>query len=193
MRRRIERITPDGCIFLALGLLLLPLRWLLAAILAAAFHEGCHWLAVRLCGGSVTALRISSGGAQMDAVDLSAGKNLICSLAGPVGGLFLLLFIRWIPCTALFALCQSAYNLLPVYSLDGGWALRSFCRLALPRWESAICTWAQRLCLAAVAGAAGYAAIWLRLGWIPVILALAVIVKAKTGKTPCKQRSKRVQ
>lgn len=193
MRRSIDRLGPDVCIFLALGLLILPLRWLLAAILAAAFHEGCHWLAVRLCGGSITALHIGSGGAQMDAVGLSAGKNLICSLAGPVGGLFLLLFMRWIPCIALCALCQSAYNLLPIGPLDGGQALRSFCRLTVPRLENSICIWVQRLCLTAVACAAAYAAIWLRLGWIPVILALAVIVKAKTGKTPCKQRSKRVQ
>ena len=141
MRRSIDRLGPDVCIFLALGLLILPLRWLLAAILAAAFHEGCHWLAVRLCGGSITALRIGSSGAQMDAVGLSAGKNLICSLAGPVGGLFLLLFMQWIPCIALCALCQSAYNLLPIGPLDGGQALRSFCRLTVPKLENSICIW----------------------------------------------------
>lgn len=193
MRRLTDRISADTCIFLALGLLILPLRWLLAAILAAAFHELCHWVAVRLCSGRICGFHLGSGGAVMTAEGLSDGKALLCSLAGPAGGFLLLPFIRWIPCIALCALCQSVYNLLPVFPLDGGRALRSLCRLILPKWERGICLWTERLCLTAVVGAALYAGVWLHLGWIPILLALAVIVKAKNGKIPCKPASYGVQ
>ena len=43
-------IEPRVYIFLALLLLVLPIRWLVAAVLAAAFHEGFHMAAVYLLG-----------------------------------------------------------------------------------------------------------------------------------------------
>ncbi|MBQ8768996.1 MAG: M50 family metallopeptidase [Oscillospiraceae bacterium] len=105
-------------------ILILPLRWILAAVIAAAFHEVCHALAVYFCGGKVRRLSVGNRGAVMHADELPAVKALICILAGPAGSLLLLLLVRWIPRIALCALLQGFYNLLPIYPLDGGRAVR---------------------------------------------------------------------
>ena len=113
-------ISPSACIFAAITILLLPLRWIFAAFLAAAVHELFHILAVYLCGGKVYDLSIGDRGAVMHTDGMSTCKTLICVLAGPLGSLLLVLFIRWIPRIAFCALFQAAYNLLPIYPLDGG-------------------------------------------------------------------------
>ena len=117
-------ISPSACILGAMTVLLLPLRWIFAAFLAAAFHELCHALAVYLCGGSVQALVVGNRGAVMYADEMPPVRTLLCILAGPFGSLLLVLFVRWIPRVALCALFHAAYNLLPVYPLDGGRAIR---------------------------------------------------------------------
>lgn len=177
-------VSAGALIALALALLILPLRWLLGVVIAAAFHECCHWAAIRLCGGKVTAFHLGSGGAVMAAENLSRGKELVCALAGPLGGLLLLLTVKWFPVLAICALLQSAYNLLPVYPLDGGRALR--CAAALlfsPATAAGIAVWAERIVLVTISITAVYAAVWLRLGLLPLLLAAAVIVRKNTLQT----------
>ena len=72
MRGRIR--ADDGFFFLmALLLLTLPLRWVLACFLAAMVHELGHALAVLLCGGRITGVMLSFHGARMDAAPLPVG------------------------------------------------------------------------------------------------------------------------
>lgn len=113
-----------ACILLAAAVLLFPLNWLLAGLLAAAAHELCHLLAVKAMGGRVLRLRVTLGGLLMDTSPMGAGRELVCLLAGPVGALALLVLCRRFPRLAICAMLQSAYNLLPIYPLDGGRALR---------------------------------------------------------------------
>ena len=81
MRGRIR--ADDGFFFLmALLLLTLPLRWVLACFLAAMVHELGHALAVLLCGGRITGVMLSFRGARMDAAPLPVGAELVCVLAG---------------------------------------------------------------------------------------------------------------
>ena len=117
-------VSPFACVLAAMCVLMLPLRWLVAAFLAAAFHELCHILAVILCGGRVQSLKIGGRGAVISAGRMSTAKNIYCILSGPMGSLLLLLFAPWIPRIAICGLFQGLFNLLPIYPLDGGRALR---------------------------------------------------------------------
>ena len=188
------RISPAACITGALLLLTLPLPWLLAALTAAGFHELCHWAALRLCGVKDCRLHIGSTGAIMEAAPLSCGKELLCALAGPMGSLSLLLLARWLPRIAVCAAFHALYNLLPLYPLDGGRALRCGIRMLLPPKAAAVaCTATEKLCLAAICLVALYASFSLHLGLLPLILALLLLLKRQKAKIPCKPTGLGVQ
>ena len=116
----------DGlaCIRLALLSVILPPRWLAAAVAAALMHEGCHLAAVRLLGGRTGRIYMGGQGARIDAVLPGKPAELAAILAGPAGSLTLLLLARWIPRIAVCGAVQGLFNLLPVGNLDGARALR---------------------------------------------------------------------
>ena len=122
MKLRFE-YSPGVCILLAVLCLTVPSDWIAAAFFAALVHEVCHILAVFLTGGRIESMMISERGAVMDAAPMTSGRELICILAGPAGSLGLMAFCRYFPKTALCGLVQGAYNLLPIYPLDGGQAV----------------------------------------------------------------------
>lgn len=109
----------------ALWLLVLPPAWGMGAVLAAGVHELCHLLCVLLCGGQVLELTLGPGGAIMETTPLTYGKEALSALAGPVGSFSMVLLMDSFPEAALCGLVQGAYNLLPIYPLDGGRILRN--------------------------------------------------------------------
>ena len=123
-------IEPRVYILLALLLLVLPIRWVAAAVLAAVFHESCHMAAVYLLGGRCEGIRLSARGARMEATLPAFRGELLSILAGPAGSLLLLSLYRVLPRVAVCAAVQGFYNLLPIEPLDGGRALR----LCLEHW-----------------------------------------------------------
>lgn len=162
-----------GCVALALTLLVLPLPWVAAAVLAAAVHELCHYLAIAALGGQVGRIAVGSGGAAMELGCLSPVRELLAAAAGPVGSLSLMLMGRFFPRLALCGLVQGLFNLLPIYPLDGGRILRRTLELALPdRAAAAITCWtgfAFALCgtffclrLGFLPGAVVFPAAWIR-------------------------------
>lgn len=184
-------ISFSACVILALMLFILPLQWVFAALAAACIHEAFHIAAIRLCGGKVTSIRIGGNEASIDLLQMSPAKEMICALAGPLGGLLLILFARWIPRIAVCAAFQSIYNLLPLYPLDGGRALR--CAIILMKPESAdeICAAIQRFLLILLLIFAVYACFGLKLGIMPLLFAAALCYKTKN--TPCKPPLLKVQ
>ncbi len=181
-------IEPGSLVWAAALVLLLPLRWLMGACLAALVHELSHYGALKLLGCPVASVTLGPFGARMDTGWLPPGKELICALAGPVGGLCLILFARWLPLTACCALIHSVFNLLPIFPLDGGRAVRSLAAmLAGERWAEGISR-GIGLVTAIVLGMATFAA-W-RFG---ALLLLLAVVPRFLGKRPCKTSCERVQ
>lgn len=174
------RFSPGAYFLLALMLFLLPLKWIGGYILAAAWHEGCHLLALGLCSGEVSRLQIGAAGAVIESGPLSRGKELLCALAGPIGGLLLLPFARWIPRTAVCAVFQSLYNLLPVYPLDGGRALSCLAFMVFPPLTAErFCRLAEFTCLCAIGLGAAYATFVWKLGVMPLLFAWVLILRVK--------------
>ena len=122
MQTKID-IKYNTYIYIVLLLFFVPLKWLLAWLFAAGFHEVCHWFAVKLCGGDVYSITVGIAGAKMECSSMKRTRRLFAVLSGPLGGLLLLAFARWIPRVALCSWLLSMYNLLPLLPLDVGTAL----------------------------------------------------------------------
>ena len=170
-------------------LLILPLPWIVAFLLASCFHELCHYAALRLSGHRVIRLGFGTNGILMETQFLSNKSELFCTLAGPLGGLCLLFFGRWFPRTAICAGLQSLYNLLPIYPLDGGRILRCLARQHLPPGVAmAVEVWVQRIFLGGILILLA-AAFWYGLGILPLIAAGMLIMRIKKEKLLANRRS----
>ncbi len=180
-------ISAGACLGLALSLLVLPLRWILAAITAAAVHELFHGIAAWLLGGRIRGLRIGRNGAVLSVSSLTPGKELLCALAGPLGSSLLVLLYPWIPRISFCAMVHGVYNLLPIYPMDGGRVIHCALSRLSPDRQLRICRWAENLCLGIVFAGAFYAAVILGLGWTPLLVAGVLWIRAKSRNTPCKE------
>lgn len=123
------RIEADAgfWLVLAMALLLFPLRFLAGVLIAAAVHECGHLLAIRRTGGRVRRIGLHAGGVRIVTDPMEPGREALCALAGPAAGALTLLAWRVFPELALAGLVQTAFNLLPIYPLDGGRAVRNIC------------------------------------------------------------------
>lgn len=188
------RIDAAAFLWSAVMILILPLRWLLAAFLAAMFHELCHYLALRMVGCRPLSFTFRSTGAVMEIPPLSPGKELFCALAGPVGGLLLICFSRYMPMVALCALAQNLFNLLPIYPLDGGRALRCVVMLLHPgKSVDPLCKRVSALCIGVLTLFTALLLLRYQLGAVPVLSLAVLWMRALPRKIPCKTASQRLQ
>lgn len=118
------RIEAGACIVGAATILIVPLRWLMGAAVAAGVHEMGHLLALKGMGVRITGVAIGVGGAKIRTAPMTRWQELIAAAAGPGAGLLLVLFARWVPCCAVCAAVQTAFNLLPLGKQDGKRILR---------------------------------------------------------------------
>lgn len=179
------KIYPQMYIWAAILLFLLPLRWLLAAIFAAIVHESAHLLVLKLLKCKVTEIRIGVLGAAIRTGPLTNWEELVCALAGPAGSFLVILFYRVFPEAALCAFVQGLFNLLPVYPLDGGRALRNGIGLISKRPEKAL-KWVEPAILICIAAISGAICLIYRIGLFLPAVFLIMAGNALLRKISCK-------
>ncbi len=168
-------ISPGFCICIALSFLTLPFSWVFSWLTATFFHELCHYFAIRLTNSDLYSIRIDALGAKMETNIPTYGREIICATAGPIGSLSLILLAKWFPRIAICGFVQAAYNLLPVFPLDGGRAIMCLVKRYMPNrlW---VFTLLERAVLLMIGVLGIYCTMRLPLGiWpliIPIILAL---------------------
>lgn len=178
-------VSPLLFLLAAFLLLMIPIRWLLAVVISAFIHEACHIFMIRSLGLRIDSVSVGIGGAQIKTEPMTPTQELCSALAGPVGGLALLLLSRWLPRVAICAAFQSVYNLLPIYPNDGGRVLRCLVSTLLPQSiAQRICSCIEGAFLFALAAVGIYGTFWLHLGVVPILISWVLIVKAV--KIPCK-------
>ena len=178
-----------ACFLGALLLLTVPLNYMAGVILAAAFHEACHLLAIYLLGGRVRNLTLTPTGIRMEMDPLPPLKELLAAAAGPAGSLFLLIFIRTAPEVALAGAVQGFFNLLPIYPMDGGRMLKCFLGLFLSeKTRDFLCRWTEILTL----GTLLFFLLKVPGPW-GLILGICLFFPILSAKIPCKEETFRVQ
>ena len=119
MGNRIE-VEPDALILAAAGLLLLPFEWFISAVCAAAVHELGHLIVIKSFRLPCVHLRIGASGAAIETGMMSSVQEFFSAAAGPAFSFLLLLFRYLFPKLAIAGLIQGAFNLIPIYPMDGG-------------------------------------------------------------------------
>lgn len=186
--------TGAGLYFLlAFALLLLPLQWICAVVFAALWHELCHYAAIRFCGVKPQSWRIGSRGMEMAIPIMPQWQELVCALAGPLGGLATLGILRIFPRFALCCVAHSLYNLLPVYPLDGGRVVRCTASLLFGEKGRTFAEILSFICVVAVVILGCYATFVWKLGWVALLPGTLLGVKSGIIKIPCKAVRKGVQ
>ena len=124
--------SPGVLLYLAALLLTLPWQWIASAIAAICIHELCHAGVALVLGYPIWRFCVGFSGVKMETSPMEPLHELLCALAGPLGGLLTLPFARIIPGVCVCAAIHTLYNLLPIYPSDGGRALLCAARLLFP-------------------------------------------------------------
>ena len=172
-------IKSNTYIYLAVLLFFIPVKWMISWVIAIVFHELCHLLAVKISGGEIIGLTIGLGGAEIQCGNMTQKSRMFSVLLGPIGGLALSLFDRWIPKIAICSLFLSVYNLIPILPLDGGRALHIL--FGEKRWFYNF----QKILLIFILFLSLYIAFFMKIGLLPIVI--VVILYWKYRKIPCKQ------
>lgn len=146
---------------------------------AAVFcHELGHAVALWVMGVPILQLRLELAGAALVTAPMDYRSEILCALAGPAANLLLLTLRHRFPTFAMLSLLLAAFNLLPVFPLDGGRILRAGLLL---RCDERTVTIVMR-CVAIACGAvlllaALWLSVWLRGGMWPVLAAAALLLR----------------
>ena len=180
------RVQPSTLILMAALILLLPLDWLIAAVLAAAVHELGHLAVIRALGGRPEFLSIGVFGAQIHTGPLDNRAEFFCAAAGPAASLFLLSLCRFFPKLALCGGVQGMFNLIPVHPMDGGRMLCCFLRRFCPRRAEGIYHMVHCLVICGLLALSLIAAICRKDGFFLALVCIMALSRLLHSKIPCK-------
>lgn len=188
------RITPGFCIIMAIGLLVLPLKWVFGWLGAVAIHELAHLIALVLFDVRIMSVKLDVGGASIQTAEMILWQELMCALAGPLLGLIPVMFFADVPYMSICAVILSAFNLIPVYPLDGGRALFCICRMFLSA-RSAIrfCTLSGRIVLILLFAVSVALSCRFECWMCAVAGFLLLLLKFRDANPSCKERELIVQ
>lgn len=184
MTDRVEKIpvtvSPMFVVIAVFALFCIPIQWLFSWLFAAVIHELSHFWMLQFLKCKICSVSIDIGGAKICTQPLTAWEEFFCALAGPIGGLLLVTLASRTPTIALCGFLQGAYNLLPIYPMDGGRVFHCLVRKAMgpTASEKFMIIW-QRIILFAIGFACIFAAVRLRIGLLPIVIAVFLIVRNK--------------
>lgn len=193
MDKPVIEVRPETYIYAAVLLLILPIHWVLSAFIAGAIHECCHYMALRLCGGKLWRVKVGITGTIMDTEPLPPKKELLCTLAGPVGSLALIFLIRSMPLLAVCGFVQGVFNLFPMFPMDGGRIVRCAMMLLVPKRGEKIAKWIESGFVIVLIAACFYAFIYYNLGILAWVFLTILLYRVVKRKIPCKESVMRVQ
>ena len=179
------KITPGAVAFLCFLFYVSEMEVFFAFLLLSVLHELGHLAAMLLLGVEVLKIRVGVLGTVISTAPMPLTAEIFCSLAGPIVNLFCFWVLR--PCqpgAALISLLLACYNLLPVYPLDGGRALRGMLYLCLP---IDVADKAEGMVMLLFLGAMALA-VWqlsIGFGWMPLLIYAALILHVVLERNYC--------
>lgn len=182
------QIKPSAVAFLCVFYAVDPIGMFWPIVSMAALHEAGHYLALRCSGVPVRQLSLRASGAVMETGSMNYWTEALCAAAGPVVNLLLFFLLRQTHARfALASLGLAAFNLLPVWPLDGGRILRalllhSFSLEIVQRAERIVCFVLQ----VSLCAAAAWATCCKHLGLWPALLAGLLLLR--TGQAAAQER-----
>ena len=181
-------INPNVYIAVAILLLLIPLDWLTAAAVAAAFHEICHMGIIYVTGGTIESINIGIGGTEIVALLNGKRKELLAILSGPAGSFLLMGLCNIFPKLSICACVQGLFNLLPILPLDGGRSMQCIFSYYWPDKIDFLQNLMVIISAAVFVAMAIIGAFALKLGFWPIAGCVLLLLKVVLRKIPCKER-----
>ena len=158
--------------------------------LSALCHELGHLAALAAAGAEVERFRLTAFGAEIraDTRYLPYGREILCTLAGPMVNLLLALVLARAAGDYALAganLLLGIFNLLPIPSLDGGRALYRFLSWRrAPIWADQICRRAGLGCSLALTAIALLLTLWHGAGLFLLLGAVGTLFPQLNARPP---------